>query len=167
MSHTIGPLSFDPVQRTLSRAGVVADLGQKAADLLLTLLEAKGAPVTKADLMDRVWPGTVVEEGNLTVQIANLRKQLGTDANGRDWIITVPRVGYRLVVPDPPAARPVGNARPVIAMLPFDNLSGDSDSDYFADGVVAYILSALTRFGKLAERFDRVVEGPRLAGFPV
>jgi TolB-like protein len=150
MVHAIGPLLFDPSQRTLSSGGVVVELGQKAADLLLALLDAKGAPVPKADLLDRVWQGAVVEEGNLTVQIANLRKQMGTDANGRDWIITVPRVGYRLVVPDTPAPRPVGNARPVVAALPFQNLSGDVDSDYFADGVVADILTALTRFGKLA-----------------
>jgi TolB-like protein len=150
MVHAIGPLLFDPSQRTLSRGGVVVELGQKAADLLLALLDAKGAPVPKADLLDRVWQGAVVEEGNLTVQIANLRKQMGSDANGRDWIITVPRVGYRLVVPDTPAPRPVGNARPVVAALPFENLSGDPDSDYFADGVVADILTALTRFGKLA-----------------
>jgi TolB-like protein len=150
MAHAIGPLLFDPSQRTLSRDGVVVELGQKAADLLLALLDAKGAPVPKADLLDRVWQGAVVEEGNLTVQIANLRKQMGTDANGRDWIITVPRVGYRLVVPDTPAPRPVGNGRPVVAALPFQNLSGDVDSDYFADGVVADILTALTRFGKLA-----------------
>jgi TolB-like protein len=150
MLHAIGPLLFDPEQRTLTRGGSVLELGQRAADLLLALLEAKSAPVTKADLLDRVWPGAVVEEGNLTVQIANLRKQLGTDANGRDWIITVPRLGYRLVVPDSPAPRPVVNARPIVAALPFENLSGDPDSDYFADGVVADILTALTRFGKLA-----------------
>lgn len=150
MSRAIGPLLFDPVQRTLTRGGEVVDLGQRAADLLLALLEAKGAPVAKADLMDLVWPDAVVEEGNLTVQIANLRKQIGTDANGRDWIITVPRIGYRLVVPDTLAPKPVGNARPVVAALPFENLSGDADSDYFADGVVADILTALTRFGKLA-----------------
>lgn len=150
MSHAIGPFQFDPTQRTLVRDGAVVELGQKAADLLLALLDAKGAPVPKAELLDRVWPGAVVEEGNLTVQIANLRKQMGTDANGRDWIITVPRLGYRLVVPDTLVPRPAGNTRPVVAALPFENLSGDPDSDYFADGVVADILTALTRFSKLA-----------------
>ncbi|MDP3195509.1 winged helix-turn-helix domain-containing tetratricopeptide repeat protein [Tabrizicola sp.] len=150
MPHAIGPLLFDPAQRTLTRDGVAVELGQRAADLLVALMDAKGAPVPKADLMDRVWPGSVVEEGNLTVQIANLRKLMGTDAKGRDWIVTVPRLGYRLVVPDGPAPGPVGTTRPVIAALPFQNLSGDVDSDYFADGVVADILAALSRFGKLA-----------------
>lgn len=150
MSHAIGPLIFDPLQRTLTRDGAVMDLGQRAADLLLALLEAEGEPVPKAALLDRAWPGMAVEEGNLTVQIANLRKLMGADANGRDWIITVPRVGYRLAVPRMPAPRPAGHARPVVAALPFENLSGDADSDYFADGVVADILAALSRFGKLA-----------------
>lgn len=150
MPYTIGPLQFDPVQRTLARAGAVVELGQRATDLLLALIEANGATVPKSVLLDRVWPGAVVEEGNLTVQVANLRKQMGTDANGRDWIITVPRVGYRMVVPDGPMPGPVGNTRPVVAALPFENLSGDLDSDYFADGVVADILTALTRFNKLA-----------------
>ncbi len=150
MSLAIGPLVFDPAQRLLTRDGTVVELGQKATDLLFVLLEAKGQPVTKAVLLDRVWPGSVVEEGNLTVQIANLRRQMGSDANGRDWIITVPRLGYRLVVPEGPAPRPAGNVRPIVAVLPFENLTGDPDSDYFADGVVADILTALTRFGKLA-----------------
>ena len=150
MSHAIGPLQFDPARRTLTRNGAVAELGQRATDLLQALLEAKGAPVTKADLLDRVWPGSVVEEGNLTVQIASLRKLMGVDANGRDWIVTVPRVGYRIVIPEVAAPAAPGNTRPVVAALPFQNLSGDADSDYFADGVVADILTALTRFGKLA-----------------
>jgi TolB-like protein len=150
MSLAIGPLSFDPAHRTLKRDGAIVELGQRASDLLLALLEAKGSPVPKATLLDRAWPGTAVEEGNLTVQIANLRRLMGTDANGRDWIITVPRLGYRLVLPDSLTPEPVGNARPVVAALPFENLSGDMDSNYFADGVVADILAALTRFGKLA-----------------
>ena len=91
MPYAIGPLQFDPAQRTLTRGGAVVELGQRATDLLLALIEANGATVPKSVLLDRVWPGAVVEEGNLTVQVANLRKQMGTDANGRDWIITVPR----------------------------------------------------------------------------
>lgn len=150
MSHAIGPLLFDPAQRTLTRGGAVVELGQRASDLLVALLEAKGAPVPKAALLDRVWPGAAVEEGNLTVQIANLRKLMGTDTNGRDWIVTVPRLGYRIIIPNSPVPEPVRNSRPVVAALPFENLSGDPDSDYFADGVVADILTALTRFGKLA-----------------
>jgi tetratricopeptide (TPR) repeat protein len=60
------------------------------------LLEAEGRVVTKADLMERAWPGLTVEEGNLTVQIATLRKLLGARPDGTEWIVTVPRVGYRL-----------------------------------------------------------------------
>ena len=86
----------------------------------------------------------VVEEGNLTVQIGHLRKLLGPD----DWIITVPRTGYRLVVPQSSSGEPA--TRPTLAVLPFQNLSGDADSDYFADGIVADIITALSRFRTLA-----------------
>ena len=53
--------------------------------------------MSKAALLEAGWPGTVVEEGNLTVQIAALRKALGTRGDGQEWIVTVPRVGYRLL----------------------------------------------------------------------
>ena len=97
--------------------------------------------------MERVWPGQTVEEGNLTVQIAALRKAMGTDAEGRDWILTVPREGYRLTgwntESAPPPSLPV---LPSLAVLPFQNLSGDTEQDYFASGVVEDIITALSRF---------------------
>jgi DNA-binding winged helix-turn-helix (wHTH) protein len=53
--------------------------------------------VKKSDLMDAAWPGVTVEEGNLSVQIAALRKLLGPSPGGAEWIATIPRVGYRFV----------------------------------------------------------------------
>ena len=64
--------------------------------MLAALGETPGRTVAKEDLLARAWPGTLVEEGNLTVQIAALRKALGTAPDGQSWIVTVPRVGYRL-----------------------------------------------------------------------
>ena len=144
---TLGPFTLDPSRRTLTRGGEVTDLGQRSCALLMALLAAQGDPVGKSVLMDKVWPGTAVEEGNLTVQIAQLRKALGTDADGRDWIVTVPRVGYRLITPQDPAAE---TTRPTLAVLPFQNLSGEAEADYFADGIVADIITALSRFRSLA-----------------
>jgi hypothetical protein len=83
-------------------------------------------PVPKADILDRVRPGAVVEEGNLTV--ANLLRPLNTYATGRNWIIPVPRLGYRMVVPDSPAQRPTGIDRAIVAALTFQNLSGGAVS---------------------------------------
>lgn len=141
-----GPFVLEPDRRLLSRDGASIELGQRAADLLLALVQAKGAALTKAELLDAAWPDSAVEEGNLTVQIAQLRKVLGTDDQGRELIVTVPRVGYRLVTA--PAASQDW-PRPTCAVLPFQNLSGVVADDYFADGIVADIITALSRFHHL------------------
>ncbi|UVC10390.1 winged helix-turn-helix domain-containing protein [Rhizobium sp. TH2] len=142
-----GPFTFDPGRMTVARGGEVSQLGNRAALLLKCLAEAGGGTVSKEALMNAAWPGVAVEEGNLTVQIAGMRKLLGQDGEGRDWIVTVPRAGYRLLAA--PAADRVpepGPRMPVLAVLPFRNLSRDADADYFADGVVADIITALSRF---------------------
>src|SRR5467141_5319561 len=79
-------------QRQLVTDGVPIELGSRAFDLLLVLLEANGSLVTKEELMNRVWPGIVVAEENLKVQIFALRKALGED---RDFIRTEFGRGYR------------------------------------------------------------------------
>ncbi len=79
-------------RRQLVADGVPIELGTRAFDLLLALLEAGGSLVTKEELMSRVWPGIVVAEENLKVQIAALRKALGED---RGFIRTEFGRGYR------------------------------------------------------------------------
>ncbi len=79
-------------QRQLVADGVPIELGTRALDLLLVLLEADGSLVTKDELLSRVWPGIVVAEENLKVQISALRKALGED---RDLIRTEFGRGYR------------------------------------------------------------------------
>jgi TolB-like protein len=105
--------------------------------------------------MDAAWPGTAVEESNLSVQIASLRKLLGS-AVGHEWIVTIPRVGYRFVA-EPEGTTPVQTPAahsetvlPSLAVLPFHNLGGDPEQDYFADGVVEDIITALSRFKSFA-----------------
>ena len=91
-----GPFMLDAVRGALLRDGAPVALGQRALAVLAALGETPGRTVAKDDLLARAWPGTLVEEGNLTVQIAALRKALGPGPDGRDWIVTVPRIGYRL-----------------------------------------------------------------------
>src|ERR1700731_3408247 len=79
-------------QRQLVANGVPVELGTRAFDLLLVLVEADGSLVTKDELFSRVWPGIVVAEENLKVQISTLRKALGAD---RDFIRTESGRGYR------------------------------------------------------------------------
>jgi DNA-binding winged helix-turn-helix (wHTH) protein len=83
-------------QRQLVADGVPIELGTRALDLLLVLVEADGSLVTKDELMSRVWPGIVVAEENLKTQIFALRKALGED---RDFIRTEFGRGYRFTAP--------------------------------------------------------------------
>jgi TolB-like protein len=141
-----GPFMLDSVRGALLREGAPVALGQRALAVLSALGERPGLTVAKEDLLARAWPGTLVEEGNLTVQIAAIRKALGPGPDGRDWIVTVPRIGYRLVGDDGSAAADVGSERPGLAVLPFQVLEGAAGDAYFADGVTEDMITALGRF---------------------
>lgn len=141
-----GPFLFDPASMTLWRGDAQVPLGGRAAALLAGLLHADNGIATKAELIERVWPGTIVEEGNLAVQVANLRKTLGTRDDGGEWITTVARVGYRLL-------RDTGSeatGRPTFAVLPFVNMSSDPEQDHFIDGLVEDMTTAFSRFSSIA-----------------
>ena len=149
-----GPFSFDRASMTLIRDGAQVAIGTRGAALLGALLDANGAAVGKETLLEAAWPGTIVEESNLSVQIAVLRKLLGERDDGGDWIATVPRVGYRLsrssaIAQSAPAATATATG-PSLAVLPFANLSGDPGQDYLADGIVDDIITALSRFRSFA-----------------
>ena len=81
----------------LSGEGQAVALSPKALDLLIALVSKAGHVVDKDDLMREVWPGTFVEENNLTVNISALRKALAGTTSDQDYIQTVPRRGYRFV----------------------------------------------------------------------
>ena len=96
---TVGALDFGRFRLVLRRRELLADgvpvkLGTRAFDLLMVLVEAAGARVTKADLLDRVWPGIVVTDDNLKVQISKLREALAGDG---DLIRTEFGRGYRFI----------------------------------------------------------------------
>ncbi len=146
--------SFGPFN--LGDSGLARDdkpvpLGVRGLALLRALAEVDG-PVGKAALLEAGWPGLAVEEGNLTVQVAALRKALGTREDGQEWIVTVPRVGYRLLRGEaaPPVAAAATPGLPKLAVLPFQNLSGDPEQDYFADGLVDELITAFSRFKSFA-----------------
>lgn len=143
-----GPFVFDLSTSTLWQGSKLVTLGGRGAALLAALIEADGGVVTRSDLMDRAWPGTAVEEGNLAVQIATLRKILGTRSDGQEWITTAPRVGYCLVRHENPAG--AADGKPSIAVLPFVNIGADPEQEYFADGIVEDLITALSRFKPLA-----------------
>jgi TolB-like protein len=140
----IGPFMFDLHSRSLSRDGIQVALGGRALDVLVVLAAAAGETVSKDEMLVRVWPGLTVEENNLQVQISTLRKALG-----EGWIVTVPRRGYRLVVPNDTASAPPSDqftGKPSIAVLPFVNMSAEAEQEYFADGMAEEIITTLSRY---------------------
>lgn len=90
---------FRPNERLLTRDGEIVHLTPRVFDLLDLLVRHFGQVVTKEDILNAVWAGKAVEEGNINRTVSTLRKQLGNQVNGNDFIETVPTVGYRFVAP--------------------------------------------------------------------
>jgi len=140
-------------------------LGRRAVALLRLLLERAGEPVPREALIEAAWPGLAVEEGNLSVQIAALRRVLSEEAGGASWIETLPRRGYRYVgppipivdgpivkgptPPSPTAATLPLPDKPSVAVLPFSSAGIGPEHEHFVDGVVEDIIAALSRFKSL------------------
>jgi adenylate cyclase len=134
-------------------------IGSRALQILGVLVERPGDLVSKDELMAAVWPGTVVENSNLPVQIAALRRVLDDGRAEGSCIQTVAGRGYRFTAAVARvAAETRSNAaalqqsdapslpdKPSLAVMPFQNISGDPEQEYFADGMVEEIITALSR----------------------
>src|SRR5712671_5647630 len=140
---TFGRFRFDLGRRELSRDGIPVRLGSRALDVLSVLAAARGDVVTKDELLARVWPGQVVEENNLQVQVSALRKALDEEKSGQSYLVSVPGRGYRLIGVAGSSHGPALPDKPSIAVLPFQNMSDDPQQEYFADGIVEDIITAL------------------------
>jgi len=99
--YSFGPFRLDAETEILFRGNEPTTAGQRAVALLRVLVQRPGVPVSKNELIDAVWPNLAVEDSNLSVQIASLRKVLGQEPGGDDWIETLPRRGYRFIGPRP------------------------------------------------------------------
>jgi TolB-like protein len=158
--YAFGRFVFDAQRATLLRDGAPLPVGSRGLALLHALLRADGRVVTKAELLDAAWSAAVVEESNLSVQVAALRRLLSGGADSDDvWIATVPRVGYRFAgtvsepeetaapgIPAPAPVSPEAGRRPSLAVVPFVNRGDDPQQDYFADGLTEDLIAALSRF---------------------
>jgi TolB-like protein len=154
---SFGPFRLDLRGRRLLRQDKVIPLGSRALDLLCVLASARGELVTKDRLMAEAWPGLVVEENNLYVHISMIRRALETEGGAKPYVITVPGRGYRFIsTPAPADMRLSGTGEglplvdmPSIAVLPFQSMGSDAAQEYFADGMVEEIITALSRFRHL------------------
>src|SRR6186997_537788 len=146
MIYEFGPFRLDTDAEILFRGAEPIVLGRRAVALLRLLLDRAASPVSKDALIEAAWPGLAVEDSNLTVQMAALRRVLDQDG-GAGWIETLPRRGYRYV--GPPVTRTDGASeaqqspalpvpeKPSIAVLPFEHAG---DAAWFADGMAADII---------------------------
>ncbi|WP_173510033.1 winged helix-turn-helix domain-containing tetratricopeptide repeat protein [Sinorhizobium psoraleae] len=167
MPFVFGDYVLDPERRELTLRGQVVAVGPQVFDLLLHLVRNRDRVVSKDDLLQAVWGGRIVSESTITSHINAVRKAIGDSGEEQRLVRTVARKGFRFVgeirgeeigetrqlvveqaAPErkePSPAALVLPEKPSITVLPFLNLSGDQEQDYFADGVVEDIIAALSR----------------------
>jgi TolB-like protein len=149
---SFGKYRFDIDRRELRRGGALVELEPKAFDLLAFLVQHRDHVVSKDDLLQAVWDGRIVSESALTTRINAVRRALGDDGATQFMIRTITRKGVRFVgevteIDDriTPEKPPIAVLPLSIAVLPFQNMSGDPEQEYFADGMVEEIITAITR----------------------
>lgn len=162
---------LDEERRELTLRGQTVAVGPQVFDLLLLFVNNPDRVVSKDDLLKAVWSGRIVSESTITSHINAVRKAIGDTGEEQRLVRTVARKGYRFVgqikvggigeaqQPDQPAIDEHAHTdpketpssslvlpdKPSITVLPFQNLSGDPEQEYFADGVVEDIIAALSR----------------------
>jgi TolB-like protein len=145
--------ALDPDRRELLRGTKPVPLEPQVFDLVLFLVRHRDRVVSREDLIASVWNGRIVSESALSTRINAARAALGDSGEDQRLIKTLPRRGLRFVgavreeqiAAAPARSATLGSEKPSIAVLPFDNLSGDREKDYVSDGIVDDIITALSR----------------------
>jgi adenylate cyclase len=168
---------LDTDRRELRRGTALVSLEPQVFDLLEYLVRNRDRVVTKDELLDSVWNGRIVSESTLSTRINAARSAIGDNGETQRLIKTLQRKGLRFIGEvreagadgqsgtvsspldgrGPAAAMPAAESpatlalpdKPSIAVLPFTNMSGDPEQDYFADGMVEEVITALARFPSL------------------
>jgi adenylate cyclase len=158
--------AFDADRRELRRGSDVVSVAPQVFDLIEYLIRNRERVVSKDDLIKAIWNGRSVSDAALTTRLNAARTAIGDSGEEQCFIKTLPRKGFRFVGAVREAKDPAGAAvadnqvelqkpdlalpdKPSIAVLPFENMSGDPEQEYFADGMVEDIITALSRFKSL------------------
>jgi TolB-like protein/Tfp pilus assembly protein PilF len=162
--YSFDDFCLDTDRRELRGPSGLVSLEPQVFDLLAYLISNRDRVVSKDDIMAAVWKGRIVSDSALTTRINSARNAIGDSGDSQRFIKTLPRKGMRFigaVREEEPSAGMAATARleagttlalpdrPSIAVLPFVNMSGDPAQDYFADGMVEDIITALSRFRSL------------------
>ncbi len=161
MRYAFDDCVLDADRRELRRSGQLRAVEPKVFDFLLHLVSNRERVVSRDDLIAYVWNGRIVSESSLASCISAARAAIGDTGEAQRLIKTLPRKGIRFVgrVQEEGVAKTAGVAAPVdglrmtparadfpsIAILPFANMSGEAEQDYFADGMADEIITALSR----------------------
>jgi TolB-like protein len=139
MSLRFGAFEVDLEGRRLLKRGVPITLREQSFQVLAARTERPGEIVTREELRRRLWSSdTFVDfEVALNSAVSRLRDALGDSANSPSFIETIPKRGYRFVVPIP--------KRPAVAVMPFVNQTGDAKDEYFSDGLTDELIRGLSR----------------------
>src|ERR1700730_6808706 len=146
--YEFGAYRLDAQSRMLFREGDHVALPLKVTELLVARVQAAGRVLTREQLLQRLWPDTVVEEGSLTSHISMLRKALGEGPNGLDFIETLPKRGYRFVASVKRAASQAGDSgviRAMLVLLHFENLTAGERYDYFSEALTEEMIPERAR----------------------
>lgn len=144
-----GDFELDAKAYALRRLGVTVRLERRPMDLLLLLLERRGELVSRAEIIDRLWGKSVFVDADLGVNTAirKVRQALQDDHGSPKFVETVPARGYRFIaeVTTDAGAAEESRQRVILAVLPFENLGGDPEKEYLADGLTEEAIAAIGR----------------------
>jgi TolB-like protein len=142
---------IDAAQGELRNKGNQVPIEPQVLDLIFYLASHPGSVITRDDLIKNVWDGRIVSDSAISTRINAARAAVGDDGTAQRIIKTIPRRGFRFEATIKSAALEVSTLteKPSIAVLPFQNLSGDSEQIYFSDGITDDIITELSRYDEL------------------